>query len=72
MTILLERAFQEVAQLPAPKQDEIATWLLAELEAESRWDHLFAFSQELLAELAAEALTEHRAQRTKVLNPARL
>ena len=72
MTRLLERAFQEVAQLPALQQDEMAAWILAELKAEARWDQLFASSQDLLAELAAEALAEHRAGRTQILDPARL
>lgn len=72
MTILLERAFQEAAQLSESQQDEIGAWILAELEAEDRWDQLFASSQDLLAELASEALTEHRAGRTQALDPARL
>ena len=72
MTQLLERAFQEVARLPVAQQDEIAAWLLAELEAEAHWDELFANSQDLLAQLANEALAEHRAGRTKVLDPERL
>ncbi|HRJ40522.1 MAG TPA: hypothetical protein PL105_01510 [Caldilineaceae bacterium] len=61
--------------MPATQQDEIAAWILAELEAleaEDRWDQLFASSQDLLAELASEALAEHRAGRTQVLDPARL
>ena len=58
MTHLLEHAFQEVAQLSATQQDEIAVWILAELEVEDRWDQLFLASQDLLAELAAEALAE--------------
>jgi hypothetical protein len=72
MTQLLEQAFQEVARLPAKQQDEIAAWLLAELEAEARWDELFAGSQDLLAQLADEALAEHRAGRTEVLDPEQL
>jgi len=69
MAQLLERAFQEVARLPIEQQDEIAAWLLAELEAETRWDALFADSQDILAQLADEALAEHRAGHTKVLDP---
>jgi hypothetical protein len=59
---LLEQAFQKAASLPDTQQDEIAAWLLAELEAEARWDELFAESQDLLAQLADEALAEHRAK----------
>ena len=72
MTQLLEQAFHAVARLPVAQQDEIAAWLLAELEAEARWDQLFADSQDLLAQLADEALAEHRAGRTKILDPERL
>jgi hypothetical protein len=72
MTQLLERAFQQAALLSAAQQDEIAAWLLAELAAEARWDQLFADSQDLLAQLADEALAEHRAGRTKVLDPEQL
>lgn len=72
MTQLLERAFQEVARLPIEQQDEIAAWLLAELEADTRWDQLFADSQDILAQLADEALAEHRAGRTKALDPEEL
>jgi hypothetical protein len=72
MTQLLEQAFQKVARLPDAQQDEIAAWLLAELEAEARWDELFAESQDLLAQLADEALAEHRAGQTKPLDPEQL
>lgn len=72
MTRLLEEAFQEVAQLSALRQDEMAVWILAELESENRWDQLFASSQDLLAELATEALAEHRAGHTQILDPDRL
>jgi hypothetical protein len=72
MTQLLERAFREAAQLPSFQQDEIAAWLLAELESEKRWDALFADSQDLLSFLADEALAEHDAGKTKPLDPSRL
>ena len=48
MPQLLERAFQAAARLPVAQQDEIATWILTEREAEARWDGLFAGSQDLL------------------------
>lgn len=67
MTELLEKAFGEAARLPEQEQNRLATWLLGELEAERRWDELFARSQDQLASLADEALAEHRAGRTQPL-----
>lgn len=60
MTALLEKAFAEAAKLPDTEQNELARRILAELESERRWDVLFEQSQDLLAELAEQALTEHR------------
>jgi len=72
MTKLLERAFAEAVKLPKKEQDKLAKWLLAELESERRWDEAFAGSADQLADLAEEALDEHRKGRTKQLDPDRL
>ena len=72
MTKLLEKAFAEAAKLPAEEQDALATAVLSEIESERRWERLFAGSGDVLSELAEEALAEHRAGRTKPLNPDRL
>lgn len=72
MTKLLQKAFAEAAKLPAEEQDALATAVLSEIESERRWDRLFAQSDEMLSELAEEALAEHGAGRTKPLNPDRL
>ncbi len=69
MTKLLEKAFAEAAKLPAEDQDVLAQAVLAELASERRWDELFAASPDVLSELAEEALAEHRAGRTKLLDP---
>ncbi len=69
MTKLLERAFNEASRLPVEEQDAFATWLLKELESEKRWNELFAGSQEALAKLAEEALSEHRRGETRPLDP---
>ncbi len=69
MTKLLEEAFQEAARLPDAQQDALAQAVLAELASEQRWDELFASSSDLLSELAQEALAEHRAGQTRVLDP---
>ena len=72
MTKLLEKAFEEASNLPAKDQDSLARALLEELTSERRWDELFDSSPDLLEELSKKALEEHRAGRTKVLNPDKL
>jgi hypothetical protein len=67
MTQLLEKALNEVAKLPPSEQDALAAILLDELASEKRWGDLFAQSQDALAKLAADALAEHRAGKTKPL-----
>lgn len=67
MTQLLEKALSEVAKLPPSEQDILAAILLEELASEQKWGELFAKSQDKLAELAEEALAEHRAGKTKPL-----
>ena len=68
MTQLLEKACAEAAKLPQDEQDAFAALMLEELDAERRWTEAFAHSQDQLAQLAAEALAEHRAGRTRLLN----
>ena len=67
MTQLLEKALRQVAKLPASEQDALAAIVLEELASEQRWSESFAKSQDLLANLAEEALAEHAASRTKPL-----
>ena len=72
MTTLLEKAFAEVSKLPDIEQDALATWLLAELESERRWQEAFASSQSVLEQLADEALAEFHAGKTDELDPDNL
>jgi hypothetical protein len=71
MTRLLEEAFQRASALPESEQDALAARILADLEDERRWDEAFLNSQDLLAELAAEARAEHQAGRTLPLDVER-
>ena len=64
MTQLLERAFTAASKLPEPEQDAVATLLLAELEAEQKWAHSFAASQDRLEQLADETLCKFAAGET--------
>ncbi len=65
MTALLEKALAEISKLPPPQQEEVATWLLAELTDEGQWASSFAKSEPTLERLADEALAEHRAGLTE-------
>lgn len=74
MTQLLEKAFEQAAQLPSAEQDEFARLMMAELESERRWADLFARpeSEDLLERLADEALAAHRAGHSRPLDPDEL
>jgi hypothetical protein len=72
MTEQLDQVIAQLKALPTDKQDAIATLILEELEDDQRWDELFARSPDLLAKLAAEAMTEYRAGKTQELDPETL
>lgn len=68
MTHLLEQAFKIASALPAVEQNALARRLIAELDAERKWDYSFAESEDLLADLAAEAVDDDRQGRTTPLD----
>ncbi len=68
MTELLEKAFQEASKLDEQEQNELATWILEELKSEQRWQGLFEKSEDILSQLADEALAEFRAGKTQELD----
>ena len=72
MTALLEQAFSEASKLRNSEQDMVAKWLLDLLASEQQWSEQFASSQDVLAQLADEALAEYRAGATRVLDPGQL
>jgi hypothetical protein len=57
----------ETSKLPEAEQEAVGGWILAELESERQWDDLFARSQDMLAEMAAEAIREDEAGLTQTL-----
>ena len=67
MTKLLKEVLAKLSKLPPDQQDELAAWLLAEMEDEARWDKSFAESQDALEKLADEALEEYRRGDTRPL-----
>ncbi|NET10710.1 MAG: hypothetical protein F6K09_05630 [Merismopedia sp. SIO2A8] len=72
MTELLEQAIEQLKMLDAQCQDHIVALIIAELEEDAAWDHSFSQSQDLLANLAAEAMAEYHAGQTQELNPETL
>ena len=68
MSSVLETALAEVSKLPPDEQDVLATLLLDEIKSEQRWSQSFTESQAVLKTLAAEALAEHRAGKSKPLD----
>ena len=68
MTQLLEKVIKKVSEMPASQQDEFASFMLAELESEERWDSLFLSSQDVLAKMADQALAEFRVGETELLD----
>ena len=69
MTSLLEKAFEVASKLPTLEQNILARTLLDEIKSEKRWDELFAESEDILAQLAAEALREEDQSKTTDLDP---
>jgi len=56
------------AALPPPEQEVLASRLLAELAEEDDFDRAIAASGEKLADLARQAIADHRAGRTQKLD----
>ncbi len=72
MSELMERVIGEISKLPEQEQDALAALILEELHSERKWAEGFAASQDLLSQLADEALAEHRAGKTLPLDPDEL
>ncbi len=68
MTKLLENAFNEASKLPEIEQNVIGRWLLDEIKADKKWEKLFAESEDVLEQLAQEALMEYEKGNTKDLD----
>jgi hypothetical protein len=68
MTQLLDKAFSQASLLPELQQNMLAKWIMEELLAEKKWDTLFAESEDFLADLADEALSEYEQDKTQLLN----
>ena len=72
MTALLQQAFDEASKRSREEQDVLAARLLAELAAENAFDEAIVGSTDKLAQVARQAIAEHRAGQTEELDPERL
>ena len=72
MTALLQQAFEEASKRSREEQDILAARLLAELAAENAFDEAVVRSNDKLAQVARQAIAEHRAGQTEELDPERL
>ena len=72
MTKRLDQAFAEASKLTEIEQDALARWLLEELASERRWETAFAGTHDRVAEMADEALEEHRKGRAREFSPDEL
>ena len=72
MTTLLKKAFEQASQLPEVEQNALARWLMEELESEAAWRKSFAESEDVLEQMANEAIEEKKAGRTTSLDLSRL
>ncbi len=72
MTKTLQRAVRKASTLPTREQEAFGRWMLKELEDEERWQRSFRRSKGKLRTLAEAALADHKAGRTRRLDPDRL
>ncbi len=72
MTKLLNKAFEEASRLPEINQNALAKWILDELNSEKAWGKSFAKSEDILKNLADEAIREKHKGKTSPLDLNRL
>jgi hypothetical protein len=68
MTQALSAAVASAAKLPDEEQNVLAAILLEEMESEECWSALFAGSQNLLQQMASEAIEDFQAGRVQPID----
>ena len=58
MTELRDKAFEEASRLPETNQNALVKWILDGLNSEKAWGKYFANSEDILENLADEAIRE--------------
>lgn len=54
---MLEQAVKAASKLSDLEQNALARWLLDEIESDKKWDSLFSESENMLGQLALDALS---------------
>ena len=72
MTTLLETAFEKASLLPEIEQNRFAKILISEIQAEKEWDLLFSESEDILEQMADDALNDFKNNSTKPLTQDQL
>jgi methylase of polypeptide subunit release factors len=72
MSNLLDEAYAAAKELPEEEQEAIGAVLLAEIDADRRWDELFAKPSDVIERMAEKALEDYRLGRTLPLDPETL
>ena len=68
MTQALSAAVASAAKLPDEEQNVLAAILLEEMESEERWSALLSESQNLLEQMASEAIQDFQAGRVQPID----
>jgi hypothetical protein len=72
MTKLMEQAIERVQALPANQQDQLARFLLSELQEDERWAASTAAHADKLERLVGDVLAEDARGDCEPLDPDRL
>lgn len=68
MTQLLEDAFKKISSLPEIEQNIYAKFIMKEIDSELKWEKAFSESEDVLEDMANDALKEFMNGKTEVLN----
>jgi len=72
MTTLLNSAFEKITTLPEIEQNIFARFIIEEIESEKQWDNSFSLSEDLLGNMAHEALIDFHNNKTSKLDLEKL
>lgn len=72
MTTLLNSAFEKITTLPEIEQNIFARFIIEEIEGEKQWDNSFSLSEDLLENMANEALIDFHNNKTSKLDVEKL